>query len=56
MKTLNSRVAALEQMTANPQKVCAIYCKGATPTDEEQQRIDDAEARGDFVISIVALV
>lgn len=47
---LTSRITALEQKTGIPPKVFHIICKGATPTPEEQAQIDDAEARGMFVI------
>lgn len=50
---LTSRITALEQKTTKLPKVFHIICKGATPTQEEQSQIDDAEGRGEFVICIV---
>lgn len=47
---LASRITALEQKTVKPTKVFRIICKGAEPNAEEQAQIDNAEARGDFVI------
>lgn len=47
---LTSRITALEQKTVKLHKAFRIICKGATPTQEEQAQIDEAEARGEFVI------
>ena len=48
---LTSRITALEQKTVKLiPEVFRIICKGATPTPEEQAQIDEADARGDFVI------
>ena len=47
---LATRITALEQKTTKPPKVFHIICRGATPTLAEQRQIDDAEARGEFVI------
>jgi len=47
---LTSRITALELKTAKPPKAFGIICKGAIPTPEEQAQIDEAEARGEFVI------
>ncbi len=47
---LLSRIAVLERKTAKMPKVFGIICKGATPTLEEQEQIDDAKKRGEFVI------
>lgn len=47
---LSTRIAVLEQKTAKPPKVFSIICAGATPTLEEQEQIDNAEKRGEFVI------
>lgn len=51
-KNLNQRISALEQK-ASPKLVhqaFRIICKGDTPTPVERQQIDDATARGEFVI------
>ena len=50
MTTIKQRVSALEQKTVEMPKVFNIICKGATPTPEEQEQIDEAEKRGEFVI------
>lgn len=51
MATLNQRLVALEQKTMRVcQNVFRIICAGEKPTAEEQAQIDEAEARGDFVI------
>ena len=51
MATINQRLVALEQKTAKVcQSVFRIICAGARPTADEQAQIDEAEARGDFVI------
>ena len=48
---LTSRITALEQKTVKLiPEVFSIICKGATPTPEEQAQIDEADARGGFVI------
>lgn len=47
---LTSRITALEQKTTKLPKAFRIICKGATTTREEQAQIDNAEARGMFVI------
>lgn len=49
---LISRITALEQKIVKiiPEAFFRIICRGATPTQEEQAQIDDAEARGMFVI------
>lgn len=48
---LISRITALEQKTVKRNtEVFRIICKGATATREEQAQIDEAEARGMFVI------
>ena len=48
---LTSRITALEQKTVKQtQEVFGILCEGATPTPEEQAQIDEAKARGNFVI------
>jgi len=51
MATIESRITALELQTVKQtREVFSIICKGATPTFEEQAQIDEADARGDFVI------
>ena len=51
MATIEQRIAALEQKAVNvARQVFRIVCVGATPTAEEQAQIDDAEARGMYVI------
>lgn len=47
---LLTRITALEQKIVKLPKAFRIICKGATPTPDEQQQIDEAEARGEFVI------
>lgn len=48
---LETRIKVLEQNAVYvARKVFRIVCKGATPTPEEQAQIDEADARGDFVI------
>lgn len=48
---LLSRIAALERKTGiRFPEVFRIICRGATPTREEQAHIDEADARGMFVI------
>lgn len=48
--SLSTRISALERKTAKISKVFNVICKGATPTPEEQKKIDEAEKRGEFVI------
>ena len=47
---LSTRITTLERKSAKMPSVFGIICKGATPTPEEQEQIDDAEKRGEFVI------
>ncbi|MGO8754895.1 MAG: hypothetical protein ACLQHK_06645 [Gallionellaceae bacterium] len=51
MGTLEQRITALEQKTMDVhRKAVRIVCKGDTPTADEQQQIDEAQAKGYFVI------
>lgn len=56
MATLEGRIVALEKKTGTGcPKVVMIICKGATPTLEEQAQIDEARARGLFVVCILSI-
>lgn len=50
VNNLSTRIAALERKTEKMPTVFGIICKGAIPTPEEQEQIDDAEKRGEFVV------
>ncbi len=50
MTTIKQRVSALEQKTVKMPTIFNIICKGATPTPEEQEQIDDADRQGCLVI------
>ncbi|BAN35018.1 hypothetical protein SCD_n01189 [Sulfuricella denitrificans skB26] len=50
INNLSTRITALERKTAKTPKIFSIICKGATPTPEEQEQIDDAEKRGEFAV------
>lgn len=51
MGTIKQRITVLEKNTAPAMRaVLRIICAGAAPTPDEQAQIDEAEARGDFVI------
>lgn len=47
---LLTRITALERKTAKLPNIFSIVCRGAKPTPEEQEQIDEAEKRGEFVI------
>lgn len=51
MALLNQRIAELEKKFVKAFPIVVRFvCKGATPTPEEQARIDEAERLGQFVI------
>ena len=51
MAGIEQRIAALEQKSVKTIPLVAYFeCEGATPTPEEQARIDEAERLGQFVV------